>query len=237
MARIRTVKPEFWTSEQIVECSIESRLLFIGLWNFVDDGGVMPLSLKSIKMKIFPGDDFNLDAIRRMIVELSSNFLLTTYEVDEVSYIKVRGWKHQKIDRPNFKFPQPCGEIPASKEAYLAKYSSNGRRTLDERSPPDSKGREGKGEEGSNPPTPQKGAKKRKRFNPPDVSEVIEYKNARNSQVDPQSFVDFYESKGWLVGHNKMKDWKAAFRNWEQRDKPKTTESWEQRTGVSGVVI
>ena len=42
MARIRTIKPEFWTSEQVVDCSPTARLLFIGLWNFCDDGGVHP---------------------------------------------------------------------------------------------------------------------------------------------------------------------------------------------------
>jgi hypothetical protein len=46
MARIRTIRPEFWTSEQVTECSMPARLLFIGLWNFCDDGGRMPYSPK-----------------------------------------------------------------------------------------------------------------------------------------------------------------------------------------------
>lgn len=40
MARIRTIKPEFWTAEQVMELSRDARLLFIGMWNFCDDAGV-----------------------------------------------------------------------------------------------------------------------------------------------------------------------------------------------------
>lgn len=60
---------------------------------------------------------------------------------------------------------------------------------------------------------------KRRRFVPPTVDEVAEYVKSRNSPVNPQGFIDFYESKGWLVGKTPMKDWKAACRN---------AESWER---------
>ena len=64
-----------------------------------------------------------------------------------------------------------------------------------------------------------KGISKRKCFAPPTVDEVRAYCQERGNNIDPQRFVDFYESKGWFVGKNKMKDWKAAVRNWEGRDK------------------
>lgn len=54
------------------------------------------------------------------------------------------------------------------------------------------------------------------RFTPPDVKAVAAYCLERGNNVDPQAFVDFYESKGWFVGKNKMKDWKAAVRTWER---------------------
>lgn len=57
---------------------------------------------------------------------------------------------------------------------------------------------------------------KASRFIPPTVEEVKEYCWERMNNVDAQRFVDFYESKGWMVGKNKMKDWKAAVRNWER---------------------
>jgi hypothetical protein len=54
------------------------------------------------------------------------------------------------------------------------------------------------------------------RFAPPTVAEVAEYCRERQNTVDPQTFVDFYASKGWMVGKNPMKDWKACVRTWER---------------------
>ena len=64
--------------------------------------------------------------------------------------------------------------------------------------------------------------KNRGTFVPPTVDEVKAYCQERNNGVDPQTFVNFYQSKGWMVGKNKMKDWKAAVRTWERNrnDKP-----------------
>lgn len=59
---------------------------------------------------------------------------------------------------------------------------------------------------------------KYKRFTPPSLEEVKQYCKERNNSVNPESFVDFYSSKGWMVGKNKMKDWKAAVRTWEQHN-------------------
>ena len=59
------------------------------------------------------------------------------------------------------------------------------------------------------------------RFVPPTVDEVRAYCQEKHymDRVNPNKFVDFYESKGWMVGKNKMKDWKAAVRNWASKDK------------------
>ena len=64
-----------------------------------------------------------------------------------------------------------------------------------------------------------------KRFIPPTVDMVSEYCFERKNSVDPEEFVDFYTSKGWLIGKNKMKDWKAAVRTWERSSKPKKKET------------
>ena len=55
-----------------------------------------------------------------------------------------------------------------------------------------------------------------KRFTPPTLAEVQSYVAERHSPVDPQEFIDFYASKGWMVGKTPMKDWKAACRNAEK---------------------
>lgn len=60
----------------------------------------------------------------------------------------------------------------------------------------------------------------RKRFTPPTLAEVTAYCRERQNAVDPQRFIDYYTANGWKVGKNSMKDWKAAVRTWEgkQRD-------------------
>lgn len=55
------------------------------------------------------------------------------------------------------------------------------------------------------------------RFSPPAVEEVREYCQRRCNQIDPEAFVAFYESKGWMVGKNKMRSWKSAIITWEKR--------------------
>jgi len=60
------------------------------------------------------------------------------------------------------------------------------------------------------------GEKKQTRFIPPTVEEVRAYCRERGNTVNPETFVDFYTGKGWMVGKNKMKDWKAAVRTWEK---------------------
>lgn len=57
------------------------------------------------------------------------------------------------------------------------------------------------------------------RFTPPTIEQVRAYCDERKYHVDPERFVDFYASKGWMVGKNKMKSWKACVRNWERQDK------------------
>tara|TARA_R110002020_G_scaffold134275_1_gene299777 strand:+ start:804 stop:1424 length:621 start_codon:yes stop_codon:yes gene_type:complete len=63
-----------------------------------------------------------------------------------------------------------------------------------------------------------------KYFNKPTAIEVQDYCNQRNNNIDGEAFIDFYESKGWMIGKNKMKDWKSAVRTWERKEvkKPKS---------------
>lgn len=64
----------------------------------------------------------------------------------------------------------------------------------------------------------ESGEKPTKRFVPPTVQEVSEYIAEKKYSVNAQRFVDFYEAKGWMVGKNKMKDWKASVRGWQSRE-------------------
>lgn len=135
MPRIRTIKPEFWTSEQVVECSTNARLLFIGMWNHCDDAGVHPASVKRVKMEVFPSDPFTDSDVSGWIEELVAAGLLGRFEADGKAYWFVTGWHHQKIDRPSYKFPRPPSENSAAgnsptERRPLAEHSSNTRRAV-----------------------------------------------------------------------------------------------------------
>ena len=79
---------------------------------------------------------------------------------------------------------------------------------------------------------------KTKRFAPPTLEQVKEYCLERNNKVDSEKFIDFYESKGWMVGKNKMKSWKASVRTWEKDNKnvqlikKDKFNNYEQREGI-----
>lgn len=60
---------------------------------------------------------------------------------------------------------------------------------------------------------------KRERFNPPTIQEIESYCHLENFNIDAENFFNFYESKGWMIGKNRMKNWRAAVSNWDARDK------------------
>jgi hypothetical protein len=64
---------------------------------------------------------------------------------------------------------------------------------------------------------------KEKRFIKPTIEEIQAYCDERNNGINANAFYDFYESKNWYVGKNKMKDWNACIRTWEQREKKDTS--------------
>ena len=63
------------------------------------------------------------------------------------------------------------------------------------------------------------------RFKKPTLDEVKNYCILRKNNIDAEAFIDFYESKNWQIGKNKMKDWKACVRTWERRETKKPTMS------------
>jgi len=71
---------------------------------------------------------------------------------------------------------------------------------------------------------------KAKRFVPPTLDQVIYYCNERLNNVDSNKFIDHYTSNGWMVGKNKMKDWKAAVRTWEKSSFDKPVNQFSQTT-------
>ncbi len=195
MGRIRTIKPEFWTSEQIVECSPTARLLFIGLWNFCDDYGAHPYSPKTIKMEVFPGDSFSIKQIESWLNELIINSLIKTYTIEDKRYLLITGWHHQKIDRPSRKYPEPT---------TFDDNSSNDRRMLDDHSPPEGKGKEGNSKGGES---------KRKTPLPPEfeISDDVRKWAAKNGYTNLGEHLESFKAKCSANGYQYI-DWDAAFR-------------------------
>lgn len=69
---------------------------------------------------------------------------------------------------------------------------------------------------------------KAKRFSPPSVDEVAAYcAEAGYSTINPEAFVDYYEARGWKIGSQSMKDWRATVRNWARRDAERQTQAAE----------
>lgn len=140
MARIRTIKPEFWTDEKIGECSTNARLLFVGTWTFADDAGNIERSAKQLKAQVFPYDSIDCEPLLR---ELIAAGLLIEYQVEAKIYLHINGFGvHQKIDRPG-KPRCPAFDQSLSIRRTFDEYSSKSRRAL----APESKGRESKGRE------------------------------------------------------------------------------------------
>jgi hypothetical protein len=108
MARIRTIKPEFFTSLTIADLpAVETRLTFIGLWTHVDDEGRCVDDARLVKAAIWPLDDRTSHDVELDLKALSEASLITRYKVGERSFIQVTNWReHQKINRPTrSKFP------------------------------------------------------------------------------------------------------------------------------------
>jgi len=99
VARIRNIKPDFWTDEKLVELETWERLLFIGLWNFADDEGYMPYSPKRIKMQVFPGDSLE---VSRGVQSLISIGAVELFDSEFGQVLHVSKWsKHQKVSNPS----------------------------------------------------------------------------------------------------------------------------------------
>lgn len=121
MARIRTIKPEFWADEDIGELSTNARLLFISTWNLADDEGLLKWSASYLKAQVFAYDDITTSDVESMMDELTSGCFVHPYKGPKN---KVYGWivnfrKHQKIDRPQApKHPLPSIQNRDIKNRY-----------------------------------------------------------------------------------------------------------------------
>lgn len=135
MARIRAIKPEFWKSEAIARHDFFTRLVFIGLWSYVDDNGVGIDNYRLIAAELFAlEDDFPSVAreLRESLARLADAGRILRYTVNGKAYLAIVNWsEHQKIDRPNkARYPEP--NDPGAKRTPPTSTNTDTRETLDE---------------------------------------------------------------------------------------------------------
>lgn len=234
MARARNIKPSFFDNDLLAECEPLGRLLFIGLWTLSDFNGNLEWRSKRVKKQLLAYD--NCD-INKLAINLDKNGFIRFYSDGESIYLNIVNFgKHQN---PHKNERDKGSEIPVYSNELRQAIDLNGltinhdlsglKRNSSTSNPadslipyPDSLSLNPdtcmQGDE-TIPATPKKVSK---RFAPPTYEEAFKYFSERGftNKQEAEKFVDFYAMKNWYVGKNKMKDWKAAVRNWTKNSTP-----------------
>lgn len=227
MARKRMMHADMFSNSGFLRLSILEQKLWVFLILIADDFGRVVLDPISLKAQAFPLDPVSLDEIETMISNIEKYMSFRSYEVDGERYgVMIHFLAFQVLDKPSrSRIPDPPDEILG--QLYLPRnkagdhvgwvvdllqmgYAGPSKIDISTDIKPDPAP--------AAPDEPEKPAKA-SRFTPPTVEEVQTYCNERGNGIDAQRFVDFYAARGWLIGKAKMKDWKAAVRTWEGRDK------------------
>lgn len=212
MARIRSIKPEFFTSSDIVCMTPLSRLFYASLWCEADRDGRLKWDTRTLKLRYFPADDCD---ISMMANELIENGLIVIYEVNGKSFAEIPSFNiHQIINNREAESIIPARKtVPSEKEDV----EIDAPFTRESGDQGEGKGKEGKGREGASKretPIPENFA----------VSENVKKWADENGydQLDSHlaNFIDSCKAKGY-----KYLDWDAAFRgavskNWAKLVKP-----------------
>lgn len=236
MARARWIKPAFFKNEELSDCPYEARLLFVGLWTLADRDGYVEYRPKRIKAELFPYDDLNLSC--HVITLHGKKFLgMSMVDLDgaAVPFLHIFGFrKHQRphphetksVVNAKRSVPMTYEEVVTfhgEKFHYTASCAFNPL-ILNTFNPSILKSGEGSPGDGSGadaPSEPTETPKRRATFVKPTIDEVASYISSKGYDVDAEAFWNFYESKGWMVGKNSMKDWNAAVVTWVKSSKPK----------------
>lgn len=211
----RILKESICTSDSVDSLSWFEEVLFYRLIVNCDDYGRFDGRPAIIKNRLFPlKESLTAKAISKAVNTLVTAGLVVLYEFEGKPYLYLPTWNdHQNVRAKRSKYPSPEGcviahenicnhmyaDVPViqseSESNNIPPYSPKGECSPTGEAPPHSR-----------------------RFIPPDADEVEAYCKERNNHIDAQRFVDFYASKGWKVGKEPMKDWKAAVRTWERRN-------------------
>lgn len=202
MARIRSIKPGFFTDDELAEVEPLGRLLFVGLWCLADREGRLEDRPRRIRAEVLPYDDCDIDAL---LSELDRRGFITRYAAGDQRLIQVTNFaRHQapNVKEPASTIPAPCqhGADTVSVCHFLGREESG-------------KGREGEGNGGAR-------AEHVTRAAPPSKASVCGYFDGIGRVELAEGFFDAYEERGWVTfGRTPVPvhDWQAAARKWVQR--------------------
>ena len=223
MPRIRTVKPEHWDDKELPNISLPAHLLWIGMWNFSDDKGVIEADPILIKSNVFPRrTDIRLKQIRQWLDQLVKARFVVPFKFDNESYYISRTFDaHQRIDKPQpSKIPQQVID-----GALSGLNSENVPGTI--LPVLDSKVKESSGESGASPPGFfKKIERKNEMFKPPGFPEVLNHFDAALKEqwkkekisLEAQKFWNHYTGNGWKINNRVIENWQAKANQWILRE-------------------
>lgn len=230
MARARNIKPSFFSNDLLGELEPVDRLFFIGLWTVADYKGCVEFRPKKLRVQILPYDNCDVEEIAN---NLEGSGFVRLYSVGGKDYLKIINFeKHQNPHKNERDKGSEIPDIP-EKPAQVADLKGVAKNPEEIEINPESDGTDpadsfnlnpespslnpdsGESDAGAPPPPPQK---KSTRFVKPTADELFDYmvsKGMHPSMAAEQSdkFLNFYESNGWKVGKNPMKNWQAAVNN------------------------
>ena len=155
MARNRMIKPQFRDDSKIAKISRDARLLYIGMWNFCDDLGVIRADMVWLKSKIFPFDQMQIQQFEKICQEILRNGFISLFSYrDEEFYYLPKFSLHQKINKPNFEDVNVPKELLFRNLSKITEQSRNNHGLITEQSIPKIEIEE---ENNIIPPTPPKG--------------------------------------------------------------------------------
>ena len=229
MANRRMFSLDVVDTDRFLDMPISAQCLYFHFGMHADDDGFISSPKKIVKAVNCSNDDLKILISKEYIIPFDDGVVVIT-DWKANNYIQKDRYKETRyvedkrlLTEKNGQYILALGSVPDTVCIQDVSSLETQVRLGKDRLGKDRLEREGE----TTPPPPlqcntdvtPKKKKASQRFTPPTVDEVKAYCTERGNGVDAQRFVDFYTSKGWLVGKNKMKDWKAAVRTWEQRDK------------------
>lgn len=222
MAERRMFAKTIIDSDAFLEMPVTSQLLYFHLSMRADDDGFVNKPKSLMRMVGCKDDDLKLLFVKKFLIPFESGVVVIKHwkihnYIRKDTYTETK-YKEEKasLELDENSAYRLTEESPLQLRDESVTSPSTQVRLGKERIGKDRVGEDREDREEAEPPT------RSKRFTPPTVDEVRAYCQERGNNVDPQRFVDYYSSNGWMVGKSKMKDWKAAVRTWEQREKPQS---------------